>query len=78
MGVFQKFFCICHFSVISTSVPNFIEKQNTWCNPFTHLAWNDPAVVQNRPWIFKLETLFNYVLPRDSNARRECTGLVET
>jgi len=23
-------------------VPNFIEIQNTWCNPFAHLAWNDP------------------------------------
>jgi len=27
--------------VISASVPNFIEIQNTWCNPFAHLAWND-------------------------------------
>jgi len=43
MGVFQKFFCIINFSVTSTSVPNFIEIQNTWCNPFAHLVWNDPA-----------------------------------
>jgi len=29
--------------VRSTNVPNFIEIQNTWCNPFGHLAWNDPC-----------------------------------
>jgi len=32
--------------VISTSVPNFIEIQNTWCNPFAHLAWNDPNMTE--------------------------------
>jgi len=58
MRVFQKFFCIFYFSVISTSVPNFIEVQNTWCNPFAHLAWNDPRayVVQ---W---LENMFRTLL----------------
>jgi len=30
--------------VISTSVPNFIEIQNTWYNPFAHLAWNEPTL----------------------------------
>jgi len=47
MGVFQKLFYILHFSVISTSVPNFIEIQNTWCNPFAHFAWNDPLPIEN-------------------------------
>jgi len=42
MGVFKKNCCILDFSVTSTSVPNFIEMQNTWCNPFAQLAWNDP------------------------------------
>jgi len=47
MGVFQKNFCIPNFSVTSTSVPNFIEMQNTWCNFWkkcVHLPWNDPTV----------------------------------
>jgi len=41
MGVFQKIFCCLNFSMTSTSVPKFIEIQNTWCNPFAHLTWND-------------------------------------
>jgi len=47
MGVFQKLFYILHFSVISTSVPNFIEIQNTWCSPFAHFARNDPLPTEN-------------------------------
>jgi len=40
MRVFHKKFGLC-FSVRSRSVPNFIKIQNTWCNAFAHLAWND-------------------------------------
>jgi len=38
MEVFQKIFCILNFSVRSLNVPNFIEIQNNWYNPFAHLA----------------------------------------
>jgi len=44
-GSFQKSFCIRNFSVRSTNVPNFLKIQNTWCNPFALLAWNDPSPV---------------------------------
>ena len=54
MGVFKKFFFILHFLVRSTSVPNFIKMQNTWCKflkKFAHLAWNDPIWKTRKLWV---------------------------
>ena len=42
IGVLRKKFSIHVFSLRSTTVLNFMKIQNIWCNPFAHLAWNDP------------------------------------